>query len=68
MAFRHIVFDIGNVLLDFDPEYAYLDLIPDQKERKAFLSDVCSLMMLLQMLRHHAMLAGTPCNSLLQTD
>ncbi len=42
MAIRHIVFDIGNVLLNFDPEYAYLDLIPDQVERKAFLSEVCS--------------------------
>lgn len=42
MAIRHIVFDIGNVLLDFDPEYAYLDLIPDHNERKAFLDEVCS--------------------------
>ncbi len=30
MAIRHIVFDIGNVLLNFDPEYACMDLIPDQ--------------------------------------
>ena len=42
MAIRHIVFDIGNVLLNFDPEYAYQDLISDPVERKAFLSDVCS--------------------------
>lgn len=42
MAIRHIVFDIGNVLLNFDPELAYLDLIPDQMERDAFLRDVCS--------------------------
>ena len=37
MAIRHIDFDIGNVPLNFDPEYTYLDLIPDQVERKAFL-------------------------------
>lgn len=42
MTIRHIVFDIGNVLLNFDPELAYLDLIPDQMERHAFLRDVCS--------------------------
>ncbi|MEM7637360.1 MAG: HAD family phosphatase [Pseudomonadota bacterium] len=42
MAIRHVVFDIGNVLLNFNPEFAYLDLIPDQEERRAFLRDVCS--------------------------
>lgn len=42
MAIRHVVFDIGNVLLNFDPEFAYLDLIPDQVERHVFLRDVCS--------------------------
>lgn len=42
MTVRHVVFDLGNVLLNFDPELAYLDLIPDQVERHAFLRDVCS--------------------------
>jgi 2-haloacid dehalogenase len=42
MAVRHIVFDIGNVLLNFNPELAYLDLIPDEVERRTFLRDVCS--------------------------
>ncbi len=42
MGIRHIVFDIGNVLLNFDPELAYLDLIPDRDQRQAFLRDVCS--------------------------
>ncbi|MGI9515076.1 MAG: HAD family hydrolase [Anderseniella sp.] len=42
MVIRHVVFDIGNVLLNFDPELAYLDLIPDQAERYGFLRDVCS--------------------------
>lgn len=42
MAIKHIVFDIGNVLLNFDPELAFLDLIPDQAERHGFLRDLCS--------------------------
>ncbi len=39
---RHVVFDIGRVLVNFEPELAYLDLIPDAQERKAFLREVCS--------------------------
>ena len=39
---RHVVFDLGHVLLNFDPELAYLDLIPDEDERKTFLKEVCS--------------------------
>lgn len=58
MAFRHIVFDIGNVLLNFDPEYAYLDLIPDQAERKAFLSEVCSRDWIIAQDRVHAWAPG----------
>lgn len=38
----HIVFDIGRVLLDYEPERAFVDLIPDAAERRAFLVDVCS--------------------------
>lgn len=39
---RHIVFDVGKVLVHYDPHLAYVDLIPDISEREAFLSDVCS--------------------------
>lgn len=39
---RHIVFDIGKVLLHYDPELAYLDRIEDQSERRRFLDEVCS--------------------------
>ena len=38
----HIVFDIGNVLLRWDPEIPYRRLIPDAAERTRFLSEVCS--------------------------
>ena len=39
---RHIVFDVGKVLVHYDPHLAYTDLIPDEAERTAFLRDVCS--------------------------
>lgn len=36
-----VVFDIGNVLLRWDPENLYGDLIPDANEREHFLTEVC---------------------------
>lgn len=39
---RHIVFDIGKVLIHYDPELAYLELIPDPEERKQFLATICT--------------------------
>jgi 2-haloacid dehalogenase len=39
---RHIVFDIGRVLVHYDPHLAFLDLIPDEMERAAFFRDVCT--------------------------
>ena len=39
---RHIVFDVGKVLVHYDPHQAYYDLLPDIAERTAFLTDVCS--------------------------
>ena len=39
---RHVVFDIGNVLLRWDPEIPYRRLIPDDAERARFLAEVCS--------------------------
>jgi len=38
----HIVFDIGRVLLHYDPEIPYRRLIPDDAERAWFLQNVCS--------------------------
>lgn len=37
-----LVFDLGGVLIDWNPEYLYNKLIPDEKERKWFLSTICS--------------------------
>jgi 2-haloacid dehalogenase len=39
---RHIVFDVGRVLIHYDPHLAYAELITDLAEREAFLRDVCS--------------------------
>lgn len=37
-----IVFDVGNVLLDWDPRHLYRQLIDDELEMEAFLSEVCT--------------------------
>lgn len=37
-----VVFDVGGVLLDWNPEYLYSSLIPDQQERRHFLTEVCN--------------------------
>ena len=39
---RHIVFDIGRVLLEWDAEIPYRRLIPDEAERKYFLANICT--------------------------
>lgn len=39
---RAVVFDIGGVLLEWDPGLVYRELIPDDGERARFLSEVCT--------------------------
>ncbi len=39
---KHIVFDIGRVLLHWDPELPYHRLIPDKTRRRWFLDHVCN--------------------------
>ncbi len=41
-AIRHIVFDIGRVLIHYDAELPFLHLIPDAAERRWFLDNVCT--------------------------
>ena len=41
-AIRHIVFDVGKVLVHYDPHLAYRDLIADRRARETFLTEVCS--------------------------
>ena len=39
---RHIVFDIGKVLIHYDPDIPFARLIPDPVERKWFFENVCT--------------------------
>ncbi|RCS23358.1 HAD family phosphatase [Phyllobacterium salinisoli] len=39
---KHIVFDIGKVLIHYDPHLGYQDLIPDENERRWFFENVCT--------------------------
>jgi len=39
---RHIVFDIGRVLIHYDPDLPYSRLIPDEEERRWFFENVCT--------------------------
>lgn len=38
---RAVVFDVGNVLINWDPENLYKKMIPDDDKRNFFLSEVC---------------------------
>lgn len=39
---RHIVFDIGRVLIHYDPEIPYSRIIPDADRRQWFFDNVCT--------------------------
>ena len=39
---RHIVFDIGKVLIHYDPHIPYARLIPDDAERNWFFANICT--------------------------
>ena len=39
---HHIVFDLGKVLLQWDPELPYRRLIPDEAARRHFLTTICN--------------------------
>ncbi|MCL6437144.1 MAG: HAD family phosphatase [Rubrobacteraceae bacterium] len=39
---RSVVFDLGGVLVDWDPRYLYRKLFSDEEEMERFLSEVCS--------------------------
>jgi 2-haloacid dehalogenase len=38
----HIVFDIGKVLIRYEPELAFIELIPDRHHREWFFENVCT--------------------------
>ena len=51
---RAVVFDVGNVLVDWNPLYLYRQLIEDDAERRRFLNEICTMEW------HHAHDRGVP--------
>lgn len=43
MTIKAVVFDFGGVLIDWSPEYLYRQLIPDEAQRRWFLTHVCAM-------------------------
>jgi len=41
-AINHIVFDIGSVLIHYDPDIPYSRIIPDEARRRWFFANVCT--------------------------
>lgn len=39
---KHIVFDVGRVLIHWDPEIPFRHLIPDENDRQHFLANICT--------------------------
>jgi len=42
MNIKNIIFDLGGVLIDWNPEYLYKKIIKEDDKRKWFLENVCS--------------------------
>ena len=40
---KNIVFDLGGVLIDWDPRYLFRKMLPDEETVEKFLADVCTL-------------------------
>ena len=40
---KNIIFDLGGVLIDWNPEDMYKKIIKDDKERKYFLDNICTM-------------------------
>jgi 2-haloacid dehalogenase len=43
MSIKAVVFDFGGVLIDWNPQYLYRQLIPNDDERQWFLTNVCTM-------------------------
>ena len=42
MTIKTIIFDLGGVLIDWNPEYVFNKLIPDEQKRAFFFQNVCT--------------------------
>jgi 2-haloacid dehalogenase len=41
-AIETIIFDLGGVLIDWNPEYVFREIMPDEEERRFFFREVCT--------------------------
>ena len=42
MALDTIIFDLGGVLIDWNPEYVFRSVIPDEAKRRYFFENICT--------------------------
>ena len=42
MNISNIIFDLGGVLIDWNPDYMYKKIIQDENQRKWFLENICT--------------------------
>ena len=40
---QNVIFDLGGVLIDWNPRYLYRQLLPDEEQVETFLSTVCTM-------------------------
>ncbi len=43
MKFKSIIWDLGNVLIDWNPSYVYDTLIPDEERKAHFFQHICTM-------------------------
>lgn len=41
MTIKHIIFDLGGVLVDWNPDYVFKTLIPNETQRAFFYKEIC---------------------------
>ena len=42
MAIDTLIFDLGGVLIDWNPEYVFREVIPDAERRQYFFDRICT--------------------------
>lgn len=42
MTINTIIFDLGGVLIDWNPEYVFREVIPDEEKRRFFFENICT--------------------------